>query len=275
MSESQPSQVFLFDNSDPAMKAAYRKARATFRFFWREVAWERRRIVPALDLACVKAPFSDGEGNAPTPDRPDVEQMWLEEIDFDGEFVSGALLNTPNWVRTIKAGDAVRFPLGAISDWMYAIRGEVYGAFTVNLLRSQMSGGERRDHDAAWGLNFGDPNVIRLMPEPEKPGGLRALLSSRPGGAELQEHPMSEAMASPLKAQLAKDPALLHGKDDRGWTLLHHQALAGSAATVTVLLESGADPEDKTDRGLTPLQLAESLGWGKVAALLAARKPAP
>jgi hypothetical protein len=41
----------MFDDSDPEMQRAYESARATFRFFWRELAWERRRIVPALDLA--------------------------------------------------------------------------------------------------------------------------------------------------------------------------------------------------------------------------------
>ena len=57
----------------------------TFRYFWREVAWERRRIIPALDLACVKAPFSDGEQGAHAKDTPEVEHMWLSEVDFDGQ----------------------------------------------------------------------------------------------------------------------------------------------------------------------------------------------
>src|SRR5271163_4666279 len=99
MSESQPSRVFLSDNSDPEMQRAYENARATFRYFWREIAWERRRIVPSLDLACVKAPFSDGERAEPSQDHPDVEQMWLGEINFDGQFVSGQLLNAPNWLK--------------------------------------------------------------------------------------------------------------------------------------------------------------------------------
>src|SRR6476620_11652286 len=42
MSESQPSRVFTFDNSDPEMQRAYESARATFRYFWREIAWERQ-----------------------------------------------------------------------------------------------------------------------------------------------------------------------------------------------------------------------------------------
>lgn len=132
------SKVFMFDNDDPEMQAVYDKARATFRYFWREVAWERRRIIPGLDLACVKAPFSDGERGTPTQGNPDVEQMWLGEVDFDGQFVSGELLNAPNWLKTINAGDSVRLPLGEITDWMYAISGEVFGAYTVNLMRSRM-----------------------------------------------------------------------------------------------------------------------------------------
>jgi uncharacterized protein YegJ (DUF2314 family) len=268
MSESQPSKVFLSDDNDPEMQRAYENARATFRYFWREVAWERRRIVPALDLACVKAPFSDGDKGPPTPDTPQVEHMWMSEVDFNGRFVSGVLLNAPNWLKTVKEGDAARFPLGEISDWMYAISGEVFGAYTVNLLRSRMGRRERQEHDDAWGLNFGDPAKIRVAPEPKKGGGLlKGWFGKRQ--ADPEEHPMSEAMASSLKGQLAKDPSLVSGKDDRGWTLLHQEASAGSAATVKVLLEAGADPGAVTDQGLTPLDLARSLGWNKVVALLA------
>ena len=254
MSETEPSQVFLFDNSDLEMQRAYEQARATFRYFWRELAWERRRIVPALDLAYIKAPFSDGEQGVPVSGKVEVEQMWIDEIDFDGEIVSGVLLNTPNWLKTIKAGDSVQVPLGHISDWMYAIHGEVYGAYTVNLMRSRMNPRERKEHDRAWGLKFGAPNIIRVVPSAQMP--------------EMREHPMSETMALPLKNQLAQNPAMRDAKDDQGWTLLHSQALAGSAATVRVLLESGADPNAVTNRGWTSLRLAESLGWGQVSALL-------
>ncbi len=244
----------MTDNSDPEMQRAYEQARATFRYFWREIAWERRRIVPALDMACVKAPFSDGERAASAQGKVEVKQMWINEVDFDGEIVSGVLLNAPNWLKSVKVGDSVQLPLGYISDWMYAIQGDVYGAYTVNLMRSRMSERERKEHDRAWGLNFGDPRRIRVVPEAQLP--------------ETQEHPMSEAMASPLKDQLTQNPAMRDAKDDQGWTLLHYQALAGSAATVRVLLESGADPNAVTARGWTPMQFAESLRWDKVAALL-------
>jgi uncharacterized protein YegJ (DUF2314 family) len=260
MSNSSQSKVFMFDDSDPEMQAAYENARATFRYFWREIAWERRRIVHGLDLAAMKAPFSDGESNPRTDGNPEVEQMWLGEVDFDGQLVSGVLLNSPNGLKSVKAGDSASMPLDAITDWMYAIGGEVYGAHTVNLMRSRMDKKERKAHDSAWGLNFGDPSTIRLVPQKKGWFGKRE--------ADIEEHPMSEAMAPSFKEQLAADPSLAHSKDDKEWTFLHHQALAGSAATVRVLLEAGADANARTDHGLTPLQLARSLGWEKVAALL-------
>jgi uncharacterized protein len=270
MSESEPSKVFLFDNSDPEMKRAHEKARETFRYCWREISWERRRIVPALDLVCVKAPFSDGDQAIPAQDTPQVEHMWLSEVDFDGREVSGKLLNAPNWLKTVKVGDIAHFPLGQISDWMYVIGGEVFGAHTVNLLRSRMNSRERQEHDNAWGLNFGDPTKIRVAPEPNKEGGfLKNWFGKKQVASE--EHPMSEAMATSLKEQLAKNPSMLTTKDERGWTFLHQEALAGSLPTVKVLLEAGADRNAVTNHGMTPLDLARSLGWDKVAALLASR----
>ena len=259
MSDSLPSKVFMFDPNDPAMEEAFNLARATFRYFWREIAWERRRIVPALDVACVKAPFSDAET---VVDHAEVEQMWLSSIDFDGQFVSGELLNAPNWLKTVKQGDSAQFRLREITDWMYVIGGEVYGAHTVNLMRSRMGTRERKDHDNAWGLNFGDPNKIRLVPQKKNWFGKAKV--------ELEEHPMSVNMAPAFEAQLAKDPSLVHQKNEKGWTFLHDESLAGSAPTVEVLLKCGADPNAMTNQGATPMKLAKVFGWDKVVALLAA-----
>jgi len=263
MSDARSSTVFMFDNSDPEMRRAYEQARSTFRYFWRELAWERRRIVPGLDLACVKAPFSDGPDQPRTEGAPDHEQMWLNEIDFDGRFVSGILLNDPNWLTSVKAGDSARFTLDQITDWMYVIGGEVYGAFTVNLIRSRMSAKEREEHDQAWGLRFGDPATVRLVPVGGPGGGW----FENPDAAD-GEHPMSLAMVPSFQKGIMDDPTLIHSTDERGWTLLHQQALAGSAATVEVLLNAGADVNAVTGNGMTPLQLACSLGWVNVASLL-------
>lgn len=263
----QKSKVFLFDGEDPEMQGAMEKARTTFKYFWRELAWERRRIIPGLDLACVKAPFSDGEPIPEPTEHPQVEQMWITDVDFDGREVSGTLINSPNWIKSVKEGDEVRLPLAEISDWMYALEGQVYGAYTVNLMRSRMQPRERAEHDAAWGFDFGDPAQIRVVPADKKPGLLKSLFGKKPA-ATIGEHPMSENMGPALVEQLRESPEMLHDKDEKGWTLLHHQALAGSAASVKVLLEMGAKPNAKANDGTTPLTLARALGWDVVIGML-------
>lgn len=262
------SPIFSFDHSDEAMGEASKKARETFKYFWREVAWERHRIVAALDLASVKAAFRDDEPNE-DGEHP-VEHMWLAEVDFDGHAVSGLLLNAPRWLKSVKEGQPVDVPLSRIEDWMYVIEGRVYGAYTVNLMRSRMSRADRRAHDDAWGLDFGDPERIELVPPPKSKahGFLSKLFGGKapPEPADPDaEHPMSLNMAPSLREL---EPSSITSVDDRGWTLLHHQALAGSAPGVEVLLELGADKNAVTNHGMTPLQLAESLGWKRVIELL-------
>ncbi len=255
MSESE-SQVFFFDNEDPQMQHAFVQARETFGFFWRELAWEMRRIVPALELACVKAPFFDETSGE--EGQPEAEQMWISDVNFDGNIITGTLINSPNWVKSVEEGDTVQVPRNEISDWMYAINGRVFGAFTVNLMRKGMPPEEMAQHDEAWGMQFGDPNQIELVPEWE-PGTTPELEA---------DHPMAINMKESLETYLSEDPSHVNQTDEEGWSLLHHQALAGSHCCVSALLRHGADVNATTKQGLSPLQLANSLGWKKVAQLL-------
>jgi uncharacterized protein YegJ (DUF2314 family) len=261
------SPVFMFDDNDVQMQAAHKKARANFKYFWRELAWERRRIVPGLDLAVVKAPFSDG----PKSRKPEAEHMWLDEVDFDGKIISGVLVNSPRWLQSVRQGDRVEVPLAHISDWMYVQLGEVFGGYSINLMRSRMGSQERAEHDAAWGLKFGDPKKVYVVPEQKKSGGFLSKLFGGEKEEEIGEHPMSENMGPDFRKQLQQNPSIVSSKDDRGWAFLHQQALAGSLATVKILVEFGADVNAVTDHGMTPLQLAQSLGWDKVVALLKSR----
>jgi uncharacterized protein YegJ (DUF2314 family) len=297
----EPSIVFKFDNSDPQIQNAYAKARDTFRYFYRELHWEARRIIPGLSVASIKAPFSDPvppespQANDAAPDEadtyalapdedddaetadgsahPDVEHMWVNELTFDGRTIRGKLLNTPNWLKSFQAGDDVEVPLENLSDWMYVIGDTVYGAFTVQMMRLNMNPAERRRHDEAWGLDFGDPNVVKLVPEPQPPkprNFLQRLFGSKPAPppTTIGEHPMSINVAPAYREQLTANPVMLDETHDRGWTLLHQESLAGSAPTVQVLLELGANPNIKAEEGSTPLDLAKRMRWEKVVALL-------
>ena len=280
MSSQDPnkSPVYLSVDDDPEMEQAIKRARGTFRYFWRELSWERRRIIPGLDLACVKVAFSDPPGPA-SDENVAVEQMWIGDVDFDGKQVSGTLINSPNWLTSVSEGDDVQIQPNRVSDWMYAINGRVYGAYTVNLMRSRMSRGERLAHDKAWGLDFGDPNEIQIVP-PEylgqkRPGLFARLLGSGqrsqdPAEVAKKEHPMALNMTESLEEFVQQDPSNLTVADDHGFTLLHQLALAGAASGVAILLRHGADPSALTNHGMTPLGLAKSLGWKKVADMLSA-----
>lgn len=233
------------DAEDPAMAEAVQRAQETFRYFWREVSWDARRIIKACDMAAVKVAFWDPS------DPATVEHMWLGEVGFDGLTVSGKLLNSPNRLVSVKAGDRIEVAYDRLMDWMYVMNGVVFGAYTVNLIRAMMAPGDRHAHDEAWGLDFGHPSEILLAPFDDADA----------------EHPLSEAGAPGLAEQVASNPRLREA-DDGGWTMLHHQAMAGNLATVEVLLAAGFDRDAKTPDGRTARDLADFMGWNRVVARL-------
>jgi uncharacterized protein YegJ (DUF2314 family) len=251
--------VHFASDADPEMQRAKENARATFRFFWREVEWEQLRIVPALDLSAVKVAFTDS-GSATSRSAP-VEEMWIGDLGFDGSAVRGRLLNAPNWLRTLREGDEVHASPSELSDWMYAIAGRVYGGFTVQVLRARMSQAQRREHDAAWGMEFGDPAKASIVP-PECLG---------PDGSPAPEHPLAAAMLPKLEEFLRGDPEVVRGEDADGLALIHRLALSGNARGLALLLRYGVDVNQRTNAGLTPLSLARRLGWSDLARLLAER----
>lgn len=276
MTDSE-SPIFESPAGDAEMDQAALKARQTFRFFWREMAWERRRIVPGLELAAVKASFSDPPDiRAQNPDGFEVEHMWLMEVDFDGRQLHGTLINAPHSLKSFNEGDRITIAGKQICDWMYVIAGNVYGGFTVDLLRSRMAKGERKQHDQAWGFDFGDVGIVHLVP-PEyigEPPVKKTGLFSRFSGSKATpqdyavvaatEHPMSVNMREKLEQTLTEKPEFIHETDDRGYTILHQLSLAGSLDGVDVCLNHGADPKKLAPNGMTPLALAKCLGWKKV-----------
>jgi len=278
------SEVFLRESNDPEMIKACSTARQTFRIFWRELSWEYHRIVPGLDLACVKFPFTDppnsGSRNAAPSDAPDAEQMWVSDCYFDGKTIKGTLLNSPNWLTSVKKGDRIEKPIKELSDWMYAVGGRVYGGFTVHFLRRGMQKAERKSHDNAWGLDFGDPDNPRLAPAEwygdiagKKSSFLGKLFVKPPANVPLEaivrvDHPMAIAMSSTLGNHLEENPEAIHSTDEEGMSMLHTHCLAGSTPIVEILLKRGSDPNVSAKNGMTPLRMAKFFGWSKIVDLL-------
>ncbi|MFZ6655173.1 DUF2314 domain-containing protein [Undibacterium sp. TJN19] len=264
-------KIVMQEGESPAMRTAAERARKSFKYFWRELSWEYRRIIPSLGLAAVKVAFPTGQ----TGDVPEVEHMWINEIQFDGDTVTGVLLNNPQWFDSIKAGDAVSVPLAEIGDWMYSINGKVYGGYSIDVIRSEMSSSERNEHDQAWGLDFGVPGEVAVVPAQvkEKPGFLSGLFGKKTNVAsadneDLPEHAMSENMAEKMDKGLQDEPAFARSVDETGWTLLQRDAPAGNLAPVTLLVKHGADVAARNPKGESALDLARKMGWPRIVAFL-------
>lgn len=263
-----PEPIFLANDADPNMKRAILRARKTFRFFWREMTWEYRRIIPALDVSAIKAAFTDEDDLS---EAEDVEQMWVSEVSFDGRTLSGTLINQPNELQSVSQGDPVDVKLSELTDWMYAIEGTAYGALTVNHMRSEMGRGERKAHDGAWGLKFGDPKIIQYVPPDyigEKKGSMLTRLAGSSASQDVKkvsatEHPMAVNMLGSMKEHFS-DKDNLTSADEDGLNVLHSMSLGGSAQAVHTLLKLGADPTTKTEHGDTAFRLAKRLGWTNV-----------
>ncbi|MDJ1497954.1 DUF2314 domain-containing protein [Cytophagaceae bacterium DM2B3-1] len=246
------NNIIYASGNDPEMIKAFEKAQQTFKYFWRELNWEFRRIVPALDLACVKIAFMQEVSR----EEPIVEYMWINDIGFDGDTVTGTLINDPDLLTNVKNGDFIDVPLGQVSDWLFASNGKTYGGFTIQLMRSRMLPEELKEHDEAWGLDFGDYNDIEVV-------------SGQKGHPEnLVEHPMSVNMKDKLIDFLKQYPQEISHKDESGYTLLHRETVAGNRTSVEVLLQSGADVHTRTHSGKTALDFARQLEWEHLIPLL-------
>lgn len=245
--------IFFARGDSPKMIEAFKKAQETFKYFWRELSWEYRRVIPGLGVACAKVAFSQ---TMPGEEEPTVEHMWVNEVEFDGETIRGVLVNQPNSLTNIANGDRVEVPLSQLSDWLFSSGGTTCGGFTIQAMRSEMSSKERQAHDKAWGLDFGDFNEVLVVREQkEKP-------------ENLEEHPMSKNMGEKLIEYMKENPGVAEAKDKEGYTILHREAIAGNRTSVEILKQYGADLNAKTNKGKTALDFATQLEWEHLIPLL-------
>lgn len=249
------ADMYYTKSDDSGIIQASEKARQTFKYMWRELNWEGRRIIPALDLACVKVAFSQQFEDM---EEPVVEHMWINDIYFDGENITGILINDPETLTNVQNGDQVQVPVSQISDWLLASQGKTYGGFTIHHMRSEMTPEELKTHDDAWGLDFGDFNNIEVVyQQTEHP-------------ENLVEHPMSINMHDSFVEFLQQYPEQISLTDDEGFTLLHRETIAGNRTSVEILLEKNADTSRKTNSGKTALDYARIMGWDHITPILEA-----
>ncbi|ERQ00027.1 hypothetical protein Q674_02575 [Acinetobacter sp. COS3] len=245
----------IFASESPEMISAFNKAQETFKYFWRELSWEYRRIIPAFDLAYVKCAFIQVDNDS--SDSPLVEYMWISQIDFDGTTISGQLMNQPNYIDNVQAGEIIEQPFEAIVDWMFLTQDQVYGGFTIQEYRKQLNDSERKEYDASWGINFGDPNNILFVYDQEE------------HPENLIEHPMCEKMLDSFLNFIQTNPTVIHERDDRGNQLLHREAIAGNFLIIQALLQHNLDKSALNNQSMTASDLAHKMGWENIAKLLA------
>ena len=251
--EKKESKKIFYAQPDELMNEATRNAQQNFKYFWRELYWEQRRIVPAHNFAMVKFAFEQGvEGE----EQPVVEHMWVNNIDFDGAFISGELVNDPSQLTNVVKGDIVNRKVSELSDWMFSIGSKTYGGFTIQAMRSEMGEEERKNHDAAWGLDFGDFNETLVVYEQKEKK------------ENLIEHPMSKNMVEKVREFLDHYPEELTVADENGFTMLHREATAGNRNCVEILLELGADKNAKTKANKTALDYAKFMNWDHLSKVL-------
>ena len=243
--------IYFVGSDEDYMQRAFEQARESFKYFWRELYWERRRIAPMLDYAMVKICFLDVVNGEEVG-----EHMWVNDVEFDGETIYGTLVNEPDSVQNVKVGDQISAKFTDMSDWLFAIGGRAYGGFSVQAMRSRMQKDELAEHDAAWGLDFGDYNdILVVFEQKEHP-------------ENLIEHPMSKNMRGQVEQYIKAHPSMVADTDELGFTQLHHEALAGNLTIVNLLLENGADKNARTKSGKTAAEFAKILGWSEIAKVL-------
>jgi uncharacterized protein YegJ (DUF2314 family) len=246
-------KVFRANSQDPDMVAAFEKARQTFKYFWRELSWDYRRIVPALDRTSVKVVFTQKVKRAK---KPLVEYMWINHINFDGEKITGVLINEPNKLTNVHEGDYVEIMPDEVCDWLFAANKRAHGGFTIQAIRTELSTKERAKHDKAWGLKFGRYNDILLVCDQKK------------YPEYLEEHPLSKIMKKKLVSFIKKNPQAIHIKDEAGNTALHREAIAGNKTYVEVLKAAGAKTGARNKYGKTALHYARQFNWEHIIPLL-------
>lgn len=240
------SNVFYYDE-DKMMLKAYEDARNTFKYFYRELTWDFKRVVSVLGNAIVKVTIQEDDI---------IEHMWINNIEFDGVIVSGILTNIPRELTKIKQGDHVEVKLSEIKDWMFVIENRAYGAFTVHVIRSNMRTLERIRHDNAWGLDFGDYNKPLVAYDQENDESV------------LIEHPIAISMKSQYDELIKTNINSINDKNTNGVTLLHNEATFGNKSMIEVLIKNGADLSIKNNQNKTAYDIAVDMGWNHLLDIL-------
>lgn len=136
--------VHHFADGDPEMEAAIGAARASV-----------DEMIERLETLRVEGAYISVK--VPVPIADTVEHIWLEDLEVrDGQF-RGTLGNVPVENGGASFGDPVNARASDISDWMVIRDGQLYGGFTLFVIRSRMDESQRQAFDSS--LDFVMPQA--------------------------------------------------------------------------------------------------------------------
>ena len=127
------------DQNDPDMQAAIRRAKESVQEFLHRLA----APPSSQSSAAVKVALEE---------QGVTEHAWLAEARIEGDHFVGRLDNDLVQIRRWRAGDMVRVPQTALSDWLAIDNGRLVGGFSIRLLRDRMPPAERARFDRSAGF---------------------------------------------------------------------------------------------------------------------------
>ena len=130
-------EVTVRDDDDPAMKAAFKKARDSLDSAFQAVE---------LSSLSVKVGIEE-DGN--------TEYFWLNDLSRTGDRYSGVINNEPRMVANVRFGQTYEFARGQIVDWTYADArsGKMRGNFTACALLSHEPPEQAAEFRKQYGLD--------------------------------------------------------------------------------------------------------------------------
>lgn len=129
-----PTPVVRLTDDDERMKQAIADAQASVSQF--RAALENPG--PGQTNFMIKYAAKDGDT---------TEHLWVTPVRADGGRFVGTVGNEPQHVSNVSAGQEVTIPAREIVDWMYVEEGKLVGGYTLRVIRSAMSRGDRREFD--------------------------------------------------------------------------------------------------------------------------------
>jgi uncharacterized protein YegJ (DUF2314 family) len=141
---AQQDRVVDISPQDPAMAAAYQKARDGLAGFLELL----RNPPEGAEKFAVKIGIVDGKGGGHRIVRSGdssgrSEFFWVNDLKREGDQFTGRIANTPMRINNVSEGQKIRFSSADISDWTYARAGVIYGNATACPLIARMSEEER------------------------------------------------------------------------------------------------------------------------------------